>query len=159
MRRDVKHSHHHNSNSTMVIMWDEGCFNSPYCGKYFTIYTYITSPHCTPETYTLLQLYHSKAGKKENMISEVSHICINLSFPVVFPPGLSDLALVNLVELDLFGKSKRLSLYFAHEMFVDKGLRFLCSVFSSCLFLLRNSASFKMGHFNEVIGVRAFLFS
>ena len=32
-----------------------------------------------------------KLGKK-NMISEVSHICINLSFCVVFPPGLSDLA-------------------------------------------------------------------
>lgn len=31
-----------------------------------------------------------KLGKKENMISEVS--LINLSFPVVFPPGLSDLA-------------------------------------------------------------------
>ena len=65
MRRDVKCSHHHNSNSTMVIMWDEGCVNSPYCGKYFTIYTYIKSPHCTPETYTLLQLYHSKAGEKK----------------------------------------------------------------------------------------------
>ena len=53
-------------------MSGNGCVNETYCSDHFTIYTYIKSLYCTPETNTVLYVNYIsiQLGEKRKAVKE-----------------------------------------------------------------------------------------